>query len=292
MNAHEAPLTLRLHGWSRPAGRDAARRELDVVRRLLTPSQYLRYSLIPGALYALARSIRVWNRGEPELKLLPFLVDPHRNAVDVGANKGTYAAHLARCCRHVYAYEPNPAMRWILRRLAPFNVTVLSRALSDRGGEATLQIPCRLGLCSNNTGTLRRTNVAENCETVRVVQSRLDDEGLTDVGFVKIDVEGLEQEVLRGARQLIERDRPILLIEIIAEHTGRPVEETIRFVEELGYRALAIHDGRLSDWNVVRRDRDRLARAGRPLIRLRNFLFLPTDVDGLRSRISNWRPQI
>lgn len=277
MPAHDAPLSLPLGAWPVPAAPDAAARERRLIRRLLTPLQFFKYSLIPGAVSRAVRSFRIARRGERELRLLPFLVDPHRNAVDVGANKGSYTTLLAKHCRHVYAYEPNPAMRWILGRVAPFNVTVLPRALSDHSGEATLQVPRRAGRCANNIGTLRRVNVAADCETVRVAQSRLDDESLADVGFLKIDVEGLEQEVLRGAQQTILRDRPVMLVEIIADHTGRPVDDTIALVEAWGYRTLAVHQDRLADWTIVRRERDRLRRSGSEPPRLRNFLFLPAE---------------
>jgi hypothetical protein len=95
------------------------------------------------------------------------------------------------------------------------------------------------------------------------------------VGYLKIDVEGLEQEVLRGGVELIQRDRPVIQCEIIEDHTGRPVEETIDFVEHLGYRTFVIHEGRITDWSIARRERMVSARRGVTLPRIRNYLFLP-----------------
>lgn len=248
--------------------------ESELIRRLLTPAQRLKYSLIPGTIYGWARSIRRWRRGEPELRLLAGLVDPHRTAVDVGANKGTYTWFLAHLCRHVYAYEPNPAMRWMLTRSTPRNVTVFPRALSDRTGEAVLRIPRRGERFANNIGTLRPVDMG-NCESLSVPTTRLDDDGLVDVGFLKIDVEGHEQEVLRGARELIARDRPVLLVEIIAEHNNRPVDDTIEFVERLGYRAHVVRGLELAEWSLVRGLRDENQRRGQPNERVRNYVFLP-----------------
>jgi len=249
--------------------------EHDLIRRLLTPAQRLKYSLVPGSVYGWMRSFRRWRRGEPELQLLAGLVDPHRTAVDVGANKGTYTWFLSRLCRHVYAYEPNPAMRWMLTRSTPQNVTVFPRALSDVAGQSLLRIPRRQGRFANNIGTLRPAAHHADCELVPVTTTRLDDDGLVDVGFLKIDVEGLEQQVLRGARELIARDRPVLLVEIIAEHTGRPVDETIAFVERLGYRAHVVQGTQLEEWASLRKSREQRERSGQPNPRIRNYVFLP-----------------
>jgi FkbM family methyltransferase len=249
--------------------------ESELIRRLLTTSQRLKYSLIPGSIYGWARSIRRWRRGEPELRLLAGLVDPHRTAVDVGANKGTYTWFLSHLCRHVYAYEPNPAMRWMLTRSTPRNVTVFPRALSDHAGEAVLRIPRRGARFANNIGTLRTAFEQSQCELIPVPTTRLDDDGLVDVGFLKIDVEGHEREVLRGARELIARDRPVLLVEIIAEHNGRPVDETIESVERLGYRAHVVQGLELAEWSLVRGAREENDRRGQSNSRIRNYVFLP-----------------
>jgi FkbM family methyltransferase len=261
-----------------PAARAAVDEPDDVVaRRLLTWGERLKYALLPGAVHRWQRSRRTLQRGEVELRMLPFLVDPHRNAVDIGANKGTYTCQLARLCRHVFAYEPNPAMRLALRRVVPRNVTISSRAMSNLEGAAFLSIPRRQSRCANNTGTLRSENLSADSETIAVRQARLDDEGLSDVGFVKIDVEGFERQVLEGARELLRRERPVLLVEIIPEHTGRPVGETVAWVEQQGYRALAVNEGRLADWTTAQQLRAEQARRRMPVERLRNYLFLPLD---------------
>jgi FkbM family methyltransferase len=249
--------------------------DAELIRRLLTPAQRLKYSLVPGLLYGWLRSLRRWRRGEAELHLLAGLVDPHRTAIDVGANKGTYTWFLAQLCRHVYAYEPNPAMRWMLQKCTPKNVTIFPRALSDHPGEGLLRIPHRNGRFANNVGTLRADFNDTHCESVSVPMTRLDDDGLVDVGFLKIDVEGHEQEVLRGAREIIARDRPVLLIEIIAEHHNRPVDETIDFVEHLGYRAHVVQGTQLTEWSTLRRDREQRSRLGESSSRIRNYIFLP-----------------
>src|SRR5205085_7556894 len=88
-----------------------------------TLEERIKHALIPGRLYIRYRALKEWRRGEAELKLLPSLIDRHRNAIDVGANKGTYTYFMARLARHVYAFEPNPKMHAVLRRTIGSNVT-------------------------------------------------------------------------------------------------------------------------------------------------------------------------
>ena len=248
---------------------------------LLTPWQKVRYSVIPLKLYAGYRARRDLRRYEPELHVLPFLVDPHRVSVDAGANRGSYTYFLSKLTKHVYAYEPNPAMRAILQRSSAANVTVSDVALSDQSGEAEFAVPKTMKSCRNNAGSLEIGQLeVSSPELVRfkVPIQRLDEENLTNVGFIKIDVEGHEREVLNGARQLIQRDRPVLLIEIMESLTDEDASESIAHVEQLGYQCFVLVGQRLVNYSMM----STLADPGTGFDRRRpqhrsNFLFLPVD---------------
>ncbi|MCK6452107.1 MAG: FkbM family methyltransferase [Alphaproteobacteria bacterium] len=229
-------------------------------------------ALIPPRLYWRIRAWRGYFKGEAELKLLKHLIDPRRNAVDAGANKGVYTYFLARRARHCFAYEPNPKIHAILARACRgANVTVSNAALSDRSGEATLMVPIRSGRISNQTASLRADTAGAGAHLeAPVATRRLDDEPVGDVGFIKIDVEGFERAVIEGARQTIARSRPVLLVEIEEKNTGQPPERTIEWIEGLGYRALCLRDGVLTD--VARLDLKAEMAAGRYIY---NFVFLP-----------------
>jgi FkbM family methyltransferase len=241
---------------------------------LLTWQERLKYALIPRGLYAWLRARRLLRRGEAEIRLLPFLVDPTRNAIDVGANKGTYSYFLSRLCPRVHAYEPNPAMRRVLKRMVGCNVVISDRAASNSCGPAVLAVPCRDERASNNIGTLCVNRLEGAYHPVPVQQTRLDDETLTNIGFIKIDVEGFELEVISGAEGLIRRDRPVLLVEIVEEHTGRPVADTVSQIERLGYRTMVVTEGRLIDYQAFQ------SRRGKE--RIRNYIFLPNTPAGIR----------
>lgn len=235
----------------------------------------LRAVLFPPRLYYRLRAHRELKRGEAELKLLPFLVDPTRVALDVGANKGVYTYWLERLAKHVHAFEPNPKIFDILDKGVGDKVTTHFAALSDQTGEFALRIPeTSAGKYSNQGASLNYDKVGERYGEVMVHTHRLDDLDLGPIGFMKIDVEGHEAAVLDGALATIERDHPALLIELEQRHTQRPILEDIEKVEALGYRMMFLHQGVLQNrerFDAKAHHTDFAERADYVF----NFIFLP-----------------
>lgn len=249
---------------------------------LLTAAQKLWYRFMPMKLYAAVRARRNLRRYEPELNVLPLLVDPTRTCVDAGANRGTYTYFLSKLAKHVYAYEPNPAMRWILNRVAARNVSVSPIALSDHTGEAQFAVPRSETKCHNNAGSLEVAHLSESRDAVvllPVQAARLDDQGVSNVGFIKIDVEGHERELLLGARQVIARDRPVLLIEMMESLAPGATMSNLEYVEQLGYHSFLLVDKRLVDYRIATRDGNigETWDRSNPHLRSNNIIFLPIE---------------
>ncbi len=245
-----------------------------------TLGEKLKYSLIPGSLYIRYRARKEQRRGESEISLLPFLVDRRRNAIDAGANKGVYTYFIAQYARHTYAYEPNPKMFAILRRNVGAGVTASPVALGDTSGPAVLRVPLLAKGHSNQGASLSAVKVAENFTPVTVETARIDDLGLSDIGFIKIDVEGFEDAVLRGARRTIERDRPNLLVEIEEKHTHRPIEDNIAAITALGYDGFFLGEGgvlrSLGAFDPITNHRQPTSGY------VYNFIFVPTGYSRIR----------
>lgn len=240
----------------------------------LTFEERLKHTFIPPRLYSWILYRKGLARGERELGLVPFLAQRHRVSIDAGAHKGVYSFAMARCSAHVHAFEPNPKLFAILKRGAGAKVTAYNMALADRVAEMDLRIPAKGARVSNQRGSLSAVAVPDNYRTVPVRVSRLDDLGIADVGFIKIDVEGAERLVLAGAREILRRDRPNLLIEIEERHTQVPLPEIVAEVAGYGYACFALRDGALTEF--ARLDLDRHHR--RPAARadyIFNFIFLP-----------------
>lgn len=153
-------------------------------------------------------------------------------AVDVGANNGTYAFHLARRAATVLAFEPNPLFSRYLQ-LMPQNVRVEQVALSNRSGVASLSIP--IGARGEAPGWASLEEVPGANRTIEVLSRTLDSYSLAP-NFIKIDVEGHEFAVLEGAEQTIRSHRPNLLLELEERHRPSAVADTSALLEKWGYQ--------------------------------------------------------
>jgi FkbM family methyltransferase len=168
---------------------------------------------------------------EPETRALALLVPPGGVAIDCGGNFGQYAYYLSRIAAEVHSFEPLAYNRRVFERvIRASNVHLHPFALTAK--RETL----RIEVTALNTG---EAHVAQHGDAVEAIP--LDDFGasLTRLDFIKIDVEGFEVEVLRGAAKLIERFRPAILCEI-GDHARRyahTADEAFEILRQHGYRA-------------------------------------------------------
>ena len=196
---------------------------------------------------------------EPELRHIDSFVPLGRAAVDVGVWWGPWSWWLSRRASEVHAFEPNKVIFDGLTRALPDNVHLHNLALSDRRAKATLWSP------PGGRGTEGRSSLLsgghEGWERQSVETGMLDSFDLVDVGFVKIDVEGHELPVLFGSVELIDRERPNVLVEIEeAHHSDDGMEDVFSFFAERGYSGTFFAQKRwfpLSDF-----DRNKARRAG------------------------------
>jgi FkbM family methyltransferase len=176
---------------------------------------------------------------EPEIEVLAEFVSWGDTVVDVGAHRGVYTWHLARIVGstgRVLAFEPQPDLAAYLQKAfaRSHRVSVASSALSDEAGKATLTIPVW-----GSTAMVGHATLEGGGEIgIAVPRCTLDSLDVSPT-FVKIDVEGHEAAVLRGARQTIEQHRPTLLIEIDRRRVGMSnvQEDVVAFVLGHGYKA-------------------------------------------------------
>ncbi len=161
---------------------------------------------------------------------------------DVGANIGLFsvaAAQLAGPSGSVLAFEPDIWLASLivrsarLRRNRHLNLQVLSAAVSDSAGVASLAIAVR-GRASNaleipgprsQAGGVRGRQLTSTVSLDSVIDSQ------RKPGIVKIDVEGAEVMVLRGAERLLSEVKPILYCEVGEEN----VEQVTMLLRSKGY---------------------------------------------------------
>jgi FkbM family methyltransferase len=163
---------------------------------------------------------------DPYLAHLDWFCGSAGTAIDIGANEGLYTYPLSKRFRRVYAFEINGEITGRIKQYNPGNIELVNCGLSSTAGTATLYLPVAGGRVLSGWGTVHRDVLPAEFEvTERVCRlAPLDEFGITGVDFVKIDVEGHEVEVLKGAARTIEQSRPIVLIEVRTVHE-RTVED-------------------------------------------------------------------
>lgn len=236
-------------------------------------------SLLPQGLRPVTRFHyrRLRGRLDPELPLICAGLGPGSVALDVGANDGLYTHAFARTGARVEAFEPQPRCLPLLRAYASGrgNVRVHDVALGAAEGEAVLHVPVRHGQPVSGHASI--ATASGDGERHRVRVRTLDAFAFGRVDALKIDVEGLEYDVVLGARETIRRCRPRLLVEIEQRHMTRPIAEVFGLIVGLEYDGSFADAGGmwpLSAFELARHQRPDQADApgGRYV---NNFLFTP-----------------
>lgn len=174
--------------------------------------------------------------------IMKRVIGRQTNCIDVGCHKGEILSdilYFAPEGKH-FAFEPIPYLFDNLKSRFETRVAVFPYALSDTEGETTFQLVKNAPAYS---GLQRRKYAIENpdIEEITVPLKRLDTviPSETHIGFIKIDVEGGEYAVLKGARELLLRHKPVVVFECglgASEYYGTNPSELYRFLKETGLR--------------------------------------------------------
>lgn len=156
------------------------------------------------------------NRLDFDQNVLPYVL-PYINSgdviIDVGANIGCYAYAFLNKIGHLgtaYCFEPSSeSYECLVHNLEPFTNAILSdKAVSSNNSTFKIQRD------NDNVGM----NYCEEVKNGKIKSVTIDSLQLKKCNFIKLDCEGMELEVLKGASKTIEEFKPIMFIEI-NEHT-------------------------------------------------------------------------
>ena len=215
-----------------------------------------------GRMMRIARDSGVWiatalfwhglDGHEPETsRTLRFLFERSTTFIDVGANYGFYSilGALWNPNLRVVAFEPVPQIHKGLRQNVALNgledsIVCENLALADRCGKATFFLPGGEGkpaegkdLDSSGTLVADGWQARKNSPRIEVETVRFDDyekRRLMRVDLVKIDVEDFEADVLAGMQEVIKRDRPFIVCEVLPR--AHRNERTREIVASLDYQ--------------------------------------------------------
>jgi len=143
-----------------------------------------------------------------------------RVCLDVGSNIGQWTRPLSKKFESVICFEPNPNFRECFKKnINENNVILWPYGLSDRTHKATQDY---------NSTVLQNQDGDIDCRT-------LDSFGLTNVDFIKIDVDGFEIPVLNGAKQTLAENKPVINIEMKRDKRLGLVKKCESILKDLGY---------------------------------------------------------
>lgn len=172
---------------------------------------------------------------EGEVDVFRQVIQPGWIVVEVGANCGPLTVALARLVGPrgaVAAFEPQRVVFQLLCANVALNdlLNVFCQQLAVGSQQDTVIVPPVDYTQPGNFGGIAMNTHASGDH---LAQCRLDDLNLPGCNFLKVDVEGMEQQVLEGAAELIARYRPVMYLE--NDHPGT-ADALVRYVDSLSYK--------------------------------------------------------
>jgi len=144
-----------------------------------------------------------------------------RVCLDIGSNIGQWTRPLARRFQSVVCFEPNPNFRECFEKnIQEENVLLWPYGLSNKEHKAKQDF---------NSTVLQQEDGDIDCRT-------LDSFGLTNVDFVKIDVDGFEVPLLNGATDTLTKNNPVINIEMKRDKRSDIVAKCESILQDLGYK--------------------------------------------------------
>ena len=204
-----------------------------------------------------------YEAGIPEKSLIDWCVTnfakPDKVCLDIGAHIGTYTLHLAPKSKKVYSFECNPKVFCHLAANVELHDVTDKVQLYQFGlGNETKKMTYMIRSEDGGGNGVKSLGTNDSClGTYEIIIYKLDElfgfgeKGTDEIGFIKIDVEGFEKEVLEGAKDtLVKNNFPPILFESWGEWkekelggTGDVIrirKELFEYIQSLGYKILEI----------------------------------------------------
>lgn len=206
-----------------------------------------------------------------EIEVCGRYINEKSIVLDIGANIGLHSIYFALNTKgYVFSFEPSldtfaKFLRNIkgLNNIFPFNFALLNVNKIEKFYETT----------DNAYSSLKDTKRKQIVKISNVICFKLDDLlmnlSLEKIDFVKIDVEGLEQQVLEGMENIIKKFKPVIFCEIFKGTNSNinPVE-TIKYLKNFGYKVHVVRENKIIEFKDYED-------------KYHNYFFLPIIADGI-----------
>lgn len=205
---------------------------------------------------------------ESEIQLISYFVKPGDVVIDGGANMGAITiplGHMVGPTGHVYAFEPQEFVRYILSGNVALNnfyhVTIYDRPLGSQDGKILYCIGKGLknddGInfydeLDQHIGGIDLTEEPRFDTDVALKTMTIDSMNLSRLDFMKLDVEGSEVAALKGAKETIERFRPVMFLESLPWDAPKIIE----YIRSIGYVHQSVRSNYFNpdNWNGFEKD--------------------------------------
>jgi FkbM family methyltransferase len=167
----------------------------------------------------------------------PYL-NKFKNTIDVGAATGMYASHFAQHSKNVICFEAVPPVYEQLEKIKQKHNNVITHNLAVGIFVGTSEFYVDDKRLSNSGFQ----NLVDG-QKIEVDTVTIDSLKLVDIGFIKIDVEGVELDVLYGASDTIDEYKPTCMVEVYDKFNKYPVATTFEFFFKRKYRCFYNHKG-------------------------------------------------
>ena len=236
--------------------------------------QNIKFKFIPFKLYYKYRAFKYSKNTTPELNVIHSISSKNKVSLDIGANLGLFTYFMARSSKKVYAFEPNPYPLEQLKNVIDDNVEIVPIAIGDVDGIVKLSIPKNRKGWSSNGASIKNVQLNEGIQ-YEVCIRKIDSLKIENIGLIKIDVEGAELEVLKGAIKTISDQKPNLIIENEINRTEKP-EYLFKFMKNIGYDVFYVNKNKKlveleNDFNIFENQKDP---ANKRFGYIQNFIFM------------------
>lgn len=154
------------------------------------------------------------------------------NAVDVGCRDGEFTRYLQWSFNHVYCFD------YRARKQFPMNIDLTKNKVSHYtyalGDSITREY-------ASGRGNFRSRTVDPRWPKKKTKIYTLDYFNLVDINLIKIDVDGMDEEVIKGAVNTIEKYKPIIIIEELESDNGTPNHNGVELIKTFGYKVAYLH---------------------------------------------------
>lgn len=162
--------------------------------------------------------------------------------VDIGSNIGTYSLYLAPYCQRVYSFEPHRssyhgltggiALNGLTKKIYAYNLALGNEDQHNKRVE--LYIPSSDGITASLKKDSHNDNIIYDVESPTVYT--LDNMGLRNIGFIKINTNGSELDILNGAKKTINDNKPKIILCCLKEK----LENIAKLLNTMKYKIISV----------------------------------------------------